>query len=198
MQQSDTDAFRDAISALFAALGGEATQATFDGYWLGLSMLSIEEVQRAVALAIASCRSIPKPVELRELVRGSEEDQALIAWSDFQRAIPLGPYKHIDFSNKTINAVVRHLGGWPQLLARLVDSESEKWVRMEFIKTFKGMASAGVDGEACCPLPGLALVAASDGVVGPPVPKLIECRSNPVGVSRIGVTTKRIENHAAV
>lgn len=195
MQQGDMDEFRDAIGALFAALGGETTQATFDGYWMGLSMLSIQEVQRAVVLAIASCRTIPKPVELRELVRGTDEDQAVIAWNDLQRAIPLGPYKHIDFANRTINAVVRHLGGWPELLSRMTDAEAEKWVRIEFIKTFKAMVSAGVDGEVCQPLAGLSQVCGSGGYVGEPVPKRIECKSQDLAKVRIGggASVRRIE-----
>src|SRR5690606_23112013 len=105
------------------------------------------------------------------------DDRAMLAWSDVQNAIPLGPYKHVDFSDKLINAAVRNLGGWPAFIGRLVDAESEKWLRLEFTKCYATLANSGVSGEMCAALPGLSQASVRGGEVVAPVAVRIACTS---------------------
>lgn len=155
MTDDDYDEFSDAIEKLFLAMGAESTPMTYRAYWLGLSDLTLHQLRSAIALAVMTCRFVPKPIELREFVFGKHEDRAELAWTELQRAIPLGPYKHIDFADRVINATVRSLGGWPTFLARFTGAESEKWARADFLKTYSKLAACKLSDEAVAYLPGI-------------------------------------------
>lgn len=175
-ERKDSQAFSQAIAALALSFDREASDAFFEAYWLGLSDLTIEAVQKAVALAIRQCEFMPKPVDLRRLAgEQTSEQRAIAAWADVMRAVPLGAYKHIDFADKLINATIRNLGGWPTLVGRLVDEEAEKWTRLDFLKTYSAMSASGVNGEACLPLVGLAEQTAIGGERRNPTPVRIGC-----------------------
>jgi hypothetical protein len=176
MDESQKPEFAITLSAMFESFGQEATKPRLLGYWLGLQDLPLERVQHAVARGIRELRHLPMPAELRGLagVLGAV-DQATLAWGDVLKAVPLGPYKHIDFEDGGCNACIRLLGGWPTFLERFSDAESEKWARIDFMKTYQSLVSSGVDGELTAPLAGLAQVAVVDRQLGPPVPVRIEC-----------------------
>lgn len=152
---NDKERFSNAIGALAESFSVEATQPLLRGYWLGLSDLSIGQVEIAVALCIRECKSMPRPVEIREKVEGTQDDAGELAWAIVLRSIGLGPYKHVDFADGHINAAIRQLGGWPAFLSRFSDGESEKWARIEFLKSYKNLRHARVSGDVCKPLPGL-------------------------------------------
>ena len=177
MDQSNLARYQLCIRAMFASFSSECTEATLQGYWLGLSDLTIEQVEAAVAKSIRECKFVPRPVELRELVGAhqSDDDTAIAAWGDVLKAVRLGPYKHIDFQDKLCNAVVRNLGGWVTFLERFSDAESEKWVRLDFVKCYKSFAKSGVSGELIEPLAGLAEREVIDGQLCLPVPRTISC-----------------------
>ena len=170
---------------MLETFGQEATKPILHGYWLGLRDLSIEQVQYAVARAMASCERKPTPVELRRLAgEQTGEQRAIAAWGDVLRAVALGPYKHIDFQDKLCNAAIRNLGGWPTFCGRFTDEESEKWVRLEFIRAYQAFAAGGVDGEVCLPLPGIAQMQATGGELVAPIPRLVECTPDRAGEPR--------------
>lgn len=172
-----------AVGALCETFGQEATDALLNGYWMGLCDLSIELVQFAVARAIRECDKLPRPVELRRLAgEASDEQAATIAWDDVQRALPCGPYKHIDFGNRTINAVIRNLGGWPNFVGRFTDAEAEKWVRQEFIRAYRNLSQSGLSDEACAPLAGLAQVGNYGEGKKKPRINFIQCYSKPARI----------------
>lgn len=184
MDDSHKEQFSVAITAMLETFGQEATAPRLLGYWLGLRDLELADVQKAIANAVRTSHRLPVPAELRDLVHGSSADRAVKAWDDVQRAIPLGSYKHIDFEDQVINAVVRSLGGWPALFERCATSDSEKWYRIEFLKTYQSYAGSGVDGEACKPLAGLSECEIVDGKRSDPIPRRIACD---VGRKRISV-----------
>lgn len=172
-----------AIGALLETFGQEATDALLNGYWMGLCDLTIEVVQFAVARAIRECDKLPRPVELRRLAgEATDEQAATIAWDDVQRALPCGPYKHVDFGNRTINAVIRNLGGWPNFVGRFTDAESEKWVRHEFIRAYRNLSQSSLSEYACAPLAGLAQIGNYGNGVQSPRINLIACKSEQVKI----------------
>lgn len=187
MVDEDKAGFAVAIGALFASFGQDATQAIMQGYWLGLNDLELGQVQQSVAMALKRCKFLPKPAELRELIGEnlSEDDCALAAWGDVLKAVCLGPYKHIDFDDKLCNAVIRNLGGWVTFLERFSDAESEKWLRLDFVKCYKSFAKSGVSGELIEPLAGLAEREVINGQLSLPVPRKIECDSKRSELPRI-------------
>lgn len=176
MDDSHKIPFSEAVGALLATFGIEATKPVLRGYWLGLQDLTIEAVQFAVARAIRSADRLPRPAELRKLAgEGSVEERAVNAWGDVLGALPKGSYRSIDFADRLINATIRNLGGWPSFLSRFTDAESEKWARLEFLKTYQSIASSSVGAEACAPLVGLSKATAIGGNLCAPVPVRIEC-----------------------
>lgn len=168
--------FGTAITAMLETFGAEGTTPQLLGYWYALRDLSLEEVQQAVYEAMRTHKRRPMPAELRELVEGgSGSDRAIEAWGDVLKAVPRGPYKWIDFDDSLINAVIRNMGGWPAFLSRFADAESEKWVRLEFLKAYEAFASRRMDGDACDPLPGLSEVMLVGGKLMEPIPVRIGC-----------------------
>ncbi len=148
----------------------------YEAYWLGLSDLTLSAVEQAVAMAIRTSQQFPRPIDLRRLAgEQTHEQRAIDAWGDVLRAVPRGGWKHIDFADKLINAVIRNLGGWPSFLDRFDGSEGEKWARIEFLKTYSLMGASGVNGEAIAPLSGLSEQTSVGGKLQAPIPFLIEC-----------------------
>lgn len=180
--------FALAIGAMLETFGREATKPLLHGYWIGLNDLDLNRVQTAVVLAIRECKSLPSPNELRRLVGAefNDDERSIAAWNDALKAVPLGPYRHVDFQDKTINAVIRHLGGWVTFLDRFQDSDGEKWTRLEFIRAYKNMHHTGVTGDAIKPLPGLSQVSVVNGNVLDPIPRLIACDATRANVRLLG------------
>ena len=168
-----SERFANAIGALMAAFGQEGTLAVMQGYSLGLGDLSIEDVEKAVAIAIRSETSVPRPARLRELILGSTEALAGAAWADASKAVGLGPYKHVDFSDRRINATIRRLGGWPTFCSRFSSAEAEKWLRIEFTKAYAQLERFGQ--EAGAALPGLNELEYRGSRVCPAQPRRITC-----------------------
>jgi Domain of unknown function (DUF6475) len=176
-----------AIGAMFETFGVQSTQPILYGYWLGLNDLSLEQVQLAVASAIRTCNHVPKPAELRELAGcNNSETMSLSAWDDVLNAVSYGPYRHVDFEDKAINAVVRSMGGWPNFVSRFTDAESEKWVRLEFIRCYKVLASRGLSDEAMAPLAGISQFE-FNSPERKPMPIRIACRDDNRKIGRPSV-----------
>ncbi len=171
--------FATALSGLFESFQREMTDGVMHGYWLGLGDLTLREVQLAIVAAIRSCERLPTPHELRKLVGQSvsTQDNAIHAWSIALNAVAIGPYKHVDFADKTINATIRGFGGWPQFVASFDSAEAEKWVRIEFIKNYAALRASGVNGEIAKPLAGLSEKQVIGGMLCDPVPVRIECKT---------------------
>ncbi|MEM6979237.1 MAG: DUF6475 domain-containing protein [Planctomycetota bacterium] len=179
MDQSDKTRCAVAIAALLESYGQEATDSRLLGYWFALSSLSIEQVEQAVVEALRTSTGSfpPPPAKIFELANGGNaESQAISAWIDVQKAMPLGPYKHVGFQDRVINAAIRLLGGWPTLFERCATSESEKWYRLEFIKAYRSFAVRGYSDEASQPLCGLSAAEVNNGHVGEPRVRGISCR----------------------
>ncbi len=83
-------------------------------YFDGLSDLSIEEIEQATRRAIATLRFFPKIAELRELVEGTKEDRAAIAWeSALQAHRKAGAWSSVIFSDAATGEALKTVfGGW--------------------------------------------------------------------------------------
>ncbi len=146
------------VTLLSEAFGRNATEATHRAYQIGLNGLDTQSIGVATKKALVNCKFMPTPAELRELSGElSDKDQSLFSWNVVLEAIrKVGPYGAVDFvADKTINAVVRNMGGWPGFIERLSGVNEEKWARKEFLDTYHVMRRVGVTGDICNSLPGL-------------------------------------------
>ena len=176
MNQSDKERWTAAVTMLAECLNRAVTGHILKGYWMALRDLSIDELEMACSRALQTSKFMPSPSELRELSgQATDADRAVMAWNDVLKALPKGPYKHIDFDDGLINATVRNLGGWPQFVSLFSSADEEKWTRQRFLKTYESFARTGVNGDVARPLPGLSEVSVVNGEVIEPIVHTIEC-----------------------
>jgi len=179
------------VGVLAEAFRQTPSEATYLAYEIGLDDVDDAAVKRAVHAAIKQCKFMPTVKELRELATGVKDaDRSILAW-DAVLSAPLNPYRHVDFDDGIINATIRNLGGWPTFIERFTDAESEKWLRKEFCETYSRLLSAGVNGDVCRPLAGLATASVVDGVLTAPIVQRI-ATGLPAIAGRIGMNTPRI------
>jgi len=177
MDDSGKAEFSIIISAMLEAFGQEATKPRLLGYWYGLSDLDIGDLGRAVVTCLREATRLPSPAELRELAGvASPEGRAIAAWGDVLEGIFCGPYNHVDFGDRIINATIRLLGGWPTFVGRFSDADGEKWARIEFLRVYQSLARSGVDGDVCRPLAGISEAQVRAGRIEQCRPVRIECR----------------------
>lgn len=177
MDSEDKSRFGLLLATLGEAFDKEITRTRLEAYWIGLCDLPLSKIETAVHAAIRRCRFFPSPAELRELAGDCTcEDSAVRAFAIVLETIPrLGPYRHVCFDPVT-NATIRNHGGWPTFVDRFTNSETEKWARLEFLKTYASFSRTGVDGDAARPLAGKSEAGIGpDGKVGPPRVHFIEC-----------------------
>ena len=166
------------VTALCEMFNRRMTDTTLMAYGIGLEGMTDEQIQHAASRAMRECKFMPTPAELREFAgQLTGTDRATLAWEIALKATSLGPYQHVDFEDKTINATIRNLGGWVTFTGRLTDAESEKWLRQEFIKAYHVYAKSGVPHESSLPLPGLNEVAVKEGRLIAPEAVRIACDS---------------------
>ncbi|GIV50786.1 MAG: hypothetical protein KatS3mg038_1307 [Candidatus Kapaibacterium sp.] len=80
----------------------------------------------------------------------------------------VGFYKSPNFRDALINAVIHNLGGWRIFVQRCDDAEDQKFLRMDFIRTYASFARCGPPPGSTGPLQGeFARVNALLGHVGP-------------------------------
>ena len=157
--------FATIIATLAEMFNRKMSPVSNRGYWMGLSDLELPQLEIAAELAIRRCKFMPSVQELREFAGDApEETRATKAWDEFLGAVQShGPYKHVDFEDGIINATVRNLGGWPEFISRLSNSQEEKWARLDFIKTYSKFFRSGINGEVAKALPGFAQKQVIDG-----------------------------------
>ncbi len=157
MTENDRPRFLAMFNGLAATFSKEPSKPMLDGYWMGLADLPIEAVENACQRAIGTCKFMPVPVELRELAGVmAPADRAIKAWKAYSDAVAaLGFYKSVDFDDPLINATVRNLGGWMELITRIDDEDhTDKWVRKEFERIYTSLMRSGISDEAARPLLG--------------------------------------------
>ena len=158
MDDSDKERFATAVGAMLVTFGQEASTPRLLGYWLGLKDLTLQQVEHAVGKAMQTATHVPVPAELRSLATGGSSNQrAVAAWSDVQKAAGVSYMKDLDFQDWIINAVIRNLGGRWNFFDRLnAGAESEKWLRVDFLKVYAIYAESLPSDEMVQPLIGQA------------------------------------------
>ena len=144
MRSGDRDRFLELISALAASFRTEATEPLLMGYWIGLQDMAIEDFERAATKAIATCRFMPVPAELRDLAGTGQAIAAMDAWQAVIGAMrSVGRYRGVDFG-PLVNAVIRNLGGWTRLCNTDSD-ELHSFTRKDFERVYATMSARPVE-----------------------------------------------------
>lgn len=156
--------FGRAMALLSAAVGRSMPSEQVEAWHLLLGDLTADELQAGIvsALNAHTYGGFPAVGQIRQHARPElqglkcdADTAALAAWSGVVDAMrSLGGYASVDFG-PVVNAVVRSLGGW----VRLTEQSSEdllRFVRPQFLQTFKALSAVGVREAEAAPLAGLA------------------------------------------
>jgi hypothetical protein len=130
-----------AVNALAEFYGESLSDIRLELYVGALEDLTADQVEQAAKLAIKTSRFFPKPVELIELVKGSNSDIAeqawQIAWNAYLRA---GYWHSVLFQDGAIaRALMIVFGGWVQFseASRQLSPEMMQAKRKEFLTTYR-------------------------------------------------------------
>lgn len=141
---------RDSFAAGMALLGHgfsvETPPVMLDAYWLVLAELTDEQFAVATQRALAECKFMPRPVELRAFagVRALA-DRGPEAWAIVRGAMDRFDYTDgVDFG-PLVNAVVADLGGWQYLCDQSIPDLV--WREKEFIAKFQDRTNRPPDAD---------------------------------------------------
>ncbi len=169
-----------AIGSLAEMLGRQMTDGALDMYVSALEAMPAKMVEETALMAARTNQDgfLPPPSKLYELAGlPTAEDAAVRAWGVVLGAVERsGPYRHVDFGDRTVNGAIRTMGGWPEFIAATFQSpESEKWGRLEFMKIYRSLVKSPPCGELFDPLPGINYAQIINGEIATPVPVRIDC-----------------------
>lgn len=172
--------FEPLMRQLCASFNRTASVDVLLAYWLVFQNCDESSFRAGITRAITESRFMPVPSELLEFCgRRTVQERAILAYTSAVEAVSgLGPYKHVDFEDRALNAVIRSLGGWPTFCARFDHGpDEEKWTRKEFIETYRAIAGRAIGDEQGRPLCGLSECDVRRGQLVKPIPLLLECDS---------------------
>lgn len=141
MDERDSIRVIATINALAEFYKEQLSEIRLELYIGGLEDLTADEVDRAAKIAVKSLRFFPKPVELIELVKGSNTDIAeqawQIAWNAYLKA---GYWDSVLFQDGAIARTITIVyGGWVQFseASRQLSPEMQQAKRKEFLSTYR-------------------------------------------------------------
>lgn len=143
-----SDRFSTLLRALFETFTVTPTSGQIMGYRMALDDIPMADLELGIRRAMATCKFLPKPVELRELCGVlTVQARAALAWAAAKKAVhAVSAYGSVDFEDPVINAVIHNLGGWKDFCGRDADT-FESFTRKDFERLYTIFAANGVDEE---------------------------------------------------
>ena len=125
---------------------GEMTKEKLNIYYLALSSLTVEQLNKAFIAMVKNrvYKNFPQIAEILQYASGTTEneldDRIVIAKRMLKNAIVrYGSYGSVEFEDKSIHAVIDAFDGW-QKLCTMNSDELEKFLNFEFSKIYKAYA----------------------------------------------------------
>lgn len=135
MTKADAPKFAECLAVLSETFNEPVSELRAEAYFSALEDLPIEAVVEAVKQAIRSLKFFPRPVELREYVQGSLDDQSIAAWSEVLSEVRrVGYCGQPMLQDPTAEAVRLVWGSWRQLCETLPNDGPE---RLGWMKQFR-------------------------------------------------------------
>lgn len=165
MTNSDRESFARMLFALGDTFNEPVSDLRTEAYFDALGDLPIMDVLAAGRRALAECRFFPRPVELRELIAGSTDDNAELAWATVRRMVQRVGYCNTPGENgypdwpddATRRAALELYGGWRALCENLPASGPELLgYRKTFVATYRAYAGRDRRDELAALPPGAA------------------------------------------
>jgi hypothetical protein len=117
MTEQDRKAFDAALMGLAVIFDKTLSDQILDAYFSALARFDWERVNRGLNAALTACKFFPKPVELIELIEGSQDDHSAKAWQLLMEALEKGGYYNSLFvEDQALAAAIRKtFTGWMDL-----------------------------------------------------------------------------------
>lgn len=144
MTDDDRPAFARGLYALGETFNEPVSELRAEAYFDALRDLPIVDVLNAMRQAIKAGRFFPRPVEIREAIEGSTEDQAEIAWTHLLREVRRVGYTGTPMwpDEATRRAALELYGGWVRLCESLPgDGPGLYAAAKQFKATFRAYAN---------------------------------------------------------
>lgn len=135
---------------------GKLNQQQLDVWFDNLSDMTVEQLRNAVTVAIRQGDDWPTVAKLRRY-SGADgipaKDRPLVAWNAVSDALAkLGEHHSPYFDDPVVNAVLRQLGGWPELTN--TPANEMKWLQKDFCAAYMALSGVALRDEQTSRLPG--------------------------------------------
>jgi len=137
MVRDDKDRFINSFRSLKELFGKDISKEVQKIYTAALTPYSIEDVERAISVAMGTLKFFPKPVELIELIGGNSGDMAEVECVKAFKAIrSVGSYESVCFDDPITQAVIaQYFGGWVKFCMETEES-TEHFRKKDFVKIY--------------------------------------------------------------
>lgn len=126
------------LLVLADVLGAELSEMKLAFYVEALSEFSDDQIDVAVVRAGKTLKWFPKPVELIELLTGSSEERAIMAWDSVLMALQRhGTGMSILWEDGRIAKAIQMMGGWEQM--GMMKTDDVKWKQKEFLQLYRSL-----------------------------------------------------------
>ncbi len=116
------------------------TSALIGIYWSVLKAYSFEDIDVAVKCHLVTPdvgKFFPKPADIIMAIKGSPQNQALLAWSKVVSAMrSAGRYTSIAFDDALIHKVIGDMDGWVRFCN--IDEKQLPFIEKEFLERYRG------------------------------------------------------------
>jgi len=142
MQERDKENFSKMLLGLGELFDKEISEILLSIYWEALKPYPWTVVKEALNKAAVMCRFFPKPVEIIELIEGSDTEQAEEAWATLLDAIEqCGAYVSVVFADGRIARCIELMGGWEAVNRWKIDELPFR--RKDFLAIYKSLPKTG-------------------------------------------------------
>lgn len=133
----DESKFIELIASVAEIYGKELSPMAINLYYNILKNYSFEQIDQAFNYIVKTNKynCMPKPAEVIESIDGLPDERSAIAWNQVVKAIrKYDSYQSVEFEDKTVHAVIDHLGGWLWLCDQT--KEDLVFIAKDFMKLY--------------------------------------------------------------
>ena len=118
MNIENRDKFTETMAGLFFTFDKEIQPAVIKIYWGALQDFSDEQVFSAIDQSVKTCKFMPKPSELIELIEGTPSEKGIEQWGKVMLFLKKeGSYGDPNRLGEDTFNVIQKMGGWKSICA---------------------------------------------------------------------------------
>lgn len=146
MNQEEKKPFAELLRTVMDSYSKDTSASVIQLWWEALRKFDYQAYRRAMSAWVQNPDAgqfAPKIADIIRMVEGTTGDQAMIAWTQVNKAVRMiGHYRSIAFDDAITHRVIDDMGGWIKLATTETDKDLE-FRGNEFIKRYRAFALAG-------------------------------------------------------